>query len=97
MNGATRRELAWLATVPLAWTVMGAADFDSDSKVDIIWRNPSTWKNLLWLMDGVTKRQNAWLLDVRAPWIAEGVGDMDGDISMNITGAGRLMGFLISF
>ena len=31
---------------------MGAADFDSDGKPDIVWRNSTTGQNVVWYMDG---------------------------------------------
>jgi hypothetical protein len=34
------------------WEIVGTADFNSDGKTDILWRNKSTGQNIVWLMNG---------------------------------------------
>jgi hypothetical protein len=35
--------------------IAGAGDFDGDLLMDVVWRNPVTGENGMWLMDGTTK------------------------------------------
>lgn len=41
-----------LPAVGLNWTIAAAADFNSDGKPDILWRNQVTGDNGIWIMDG---------------------------------------------
>jgi FG-GAP-like repeat/Lectin C-type domain len=36
------------------WEMVGAGNFDTDNKADIVWRNKVTGENAIWLMDGTT-------------------------------------------
>ena len=54
MNGVARSGSASLGSVDVRWRIAGLADFNGDSKPDILWRNTSTGENYVWYMDGVT-------------------------------------------
>ncbi len=62
------------------WLISGVADFDGDNKVDIVWRNALTGRNVLWLMDGVNLRTTIDLdALVSADWQIAGAGDVNLD------------------
>jgi len=44
--------------------VVGVADFDGDSKADILWRHQATGEDYLWLMNGATLSSGASLFTV---------------------------------
>ncbi len=55
MNGGTIGSAAFLSgAVPAAWQVLGTADFNSDSKTDLLWRNQTTNEVAIWLLNGST-------------------------------------------
>jgi hypothetical protein len=35
------------------WNIVGIADFNSDDKPDILWRNSSTGEDYVWYLNGV--------------------------------------------
>jgi hypothetical protein len=43
------------------WVIVGAGDFDGDSKDDLLWRNVSTKKLVIWLMDGPARRDGGMI------------------------------------
>jgi hypothetical protein len=43
------------------WKIAGVADFNSDGKPDILWRNTSTGQNYAWLMNGVLRTGGVWV------------------------------------
>ncbi|MBL9134757.1 MAG: VCBS repeat-containing protein [Verrucomicrobiales bacterium] len=59
MNGVTRTSTTtlWAASAQgdALWVPMAAGDFNADSKPDILWRNSSTGKVIVWYMDGTTR------------------------------------------
>jgi len=59
MNGVTTTGTTaiWTATNPgdSAWLPQAAGDFNADGKTDLVWRNTTTGRVIVWLMDGVTR------------------------------------------
>src|SRR6266850_2228710 len=57
------------------------ADFDADSRSDILWRNASTGENYVYPMDGTAILAGEGYLRTVADlnWIVAGIGDFDGD------------------
>ena len=69
-------------------------DFNNDGSPDILWRNTSTGKNLVWYMNGRTTTSMAYLTTVTDPaWTIVGTADfnMDGnpDILWRNTTSGK--------
>ena len=55
-------------------------DFNSDGKVDILWRNKSTGQNVVWFMNGAAYSSYAELLQVAdTNWHIVGTGDFKSD------------------
>jgi len=51
-----RTGTAYLTTVTdTNWHIVGTGDFNRDKQIDILWRNPSTGANVVWLMNGATR------------------------------------------
>ena len=44
-----------LEMADMSWYVVGIGDFNLDGKVDILWRNYSDGRDMVWYMDGVTR------------------------------------------
>jgi glycerophosphoryl diester phosphodiesterase len=72
------------------WRLDGAADFNGDSKTDVLWRNYQTGENVVWYMDGnkflsgattnPIPTDTANLLSIQdTKWQIEGTGDFNGD------------------
>lgn len=59
MDGTARvgspRPLGGASPLPLPWELAATGDFDKDGKPDLVWRNSTTQKLLVWLMNGTTK------------------------------------------
>jgi len=56
------------------------ADFNGDSKSDVIWRKSTTGEDALWQMNGVTINAPVLLPQISdTNWKMAGVGDFDGD------------------
>ena len=56
------------------------ADFNSDSKIDLVWRNLATGSSVLWFMNGPVKIGGATLASVPDPnWQIVATGDFNGD------------------
>ncbi|MDA1275408.1 MAG: VCBS repeat-containing protein [Verrucomicrobia bacterium] len=64
------------------WRVVGAADMDGDTQVDLVFQNAANGMLAAWLMDGMTLRQPV-LLNPATPgesgWRVVGTGDFDID------------------
>ncbi len=79
--------MSWLVAVLLslgAATTSGAAgvrsDFDGDGKADILWRNGTSGRNQVWLMNGTTVRAASKLGELTGyAWRVQAVVDFDGD------------------
>jgi hypothetical protein len=59
MNGTTRASTAMTTPVATAWRIVGAADFNADTKPDLVFENPSTKARAVWYMNGTTKSGSA--------------------------------------
>ncbi len=53
--------------------------FNTLAKKEIIWRDPSSGRNISWNMDGVTRTSYANLMTAPAPWEIVGQGDFNLD------------------
>jgi hypothetical protein len=62
MNGTNRPgaavPLTGGATLPINWDLSATADFNADSKPDIVWRNFNSQKIVIWTMNGTAKIGN---------------------------------------
>ncbi len=81
MDGQNRRENLPLSNIVVQrpWNVVGVADFDGDTKQDILWRNDSLGRTVIMLLDGDARKENIILPAIYAPWYVVGVGDFDND------------------
>jgi hypothetical protein len=84
VNGATRASGSWIEIVAdLSWTIVGAGDFNSEGKPDILWRNTATGQNYVWYMNGAngaTRASGAWIETVAdLNWKIVGTGDFNSD------------------
>ncbi|BAZ39064.1 Integrins alpha chain [Calothrix sp. NIES-4101] len=62
------------------WKIITAADFNGDSKSDILWRNSNTGENAVWLMNGF--QLDGQFLEYRiidTNWVMVDAGDFDAD------------------
>ena len=64
------------------WAIVGVADFNNDTKPDLLWRNASTGRTTIWYMDGATWSGN--YADVvpavsSTDWAIVGVADFNND------------------
>ena len=55
------------------------SDFDGNGKSDILWRNPTTPINVLWLMNGTSVASATQIPRLDSSWQVAGVGDFDGN------------------
>ncbi|MDD2775368.1 MAG: lectin like domain-containing protein [Gallionella sp.] len=55
------------------------ADFNGDGKSDLLWRNPSSGVDAIWIMNDTTLVSNTAIATVPAPWAIAGMGDFNGD------------------
>ncbi len=81
MDGATFLSGALLPSMTdLNWTIVGVADFNGDTKPDLVWRNSVTGQNAVWYMDGLTFLSGALLPSMTdLNWTIVGVADFNGD------------------
>jgi CSLREA domain-containing protein len=54
-------------------------DFNGDGKADIVWHNPTTGENGMWLMGGFTVQAASAIAGISPPWQVAGTGDFNGD------------------
>lgn len=92
MDGATQLSTAvlWPASSvgDSAWVPIAAGDFNADSKPDLIWRNTTSGRVIVWYMDGATRTGTAsiWTPATAADalWVPITVGDFNGDSKPDI-------------
>lgn len=66
----------------LNWQVAGTGDFNQDGKADILWRNATSGKFVVWLMDGLTRTSGTFLVPEMLSdlnWRVKSSRDLDGD------------------
>lgn len=62
------------------WQIAATGDFNRDGQWDLVWRNPSTGQNAIWLMNGTTLLSASSIPSACcADWSIIGTGDFDGD------------------
>ncbi|MCC6234559.1 MAG: VCBS repeat-containing protein, partial [Verrucomicrobiales bacterium] len=70
------------------WTVAATGDLNADSKPDILWRNNSSGRVIVWYMDGTTSTGTAvvWAASAvgDALWVPIATGDFNADSKIDI-------------
>ena len=67
------------------WTVVGAGDFDGDTRADVLWRNASTGENYVYFMNGAAISGEGYIRTVASQdWQVVGVGDVNADARADI-------------
>jgi hypothetical protein len=87
MDGVNRTTSAvlWPATnaSDAAWIPMAGGDFNADGKPDLVWRNSTTGRVVVWFMDGATRTGTAVIWAITTPadaaWVPLASGDFNGD------------------
>ncbi len=87
MDGVNRTGTAvlWPATNPAdsVWIPMVAGNFNADGKPDLVWRNSTSGRVIVWFMDGITRTGTAVLWTATNPgesdWVPKVVGDFNAD------------------
>jgi len=75
-------EITGAPVLPLSWKLSATGDFNADGKADIVWRNTSSQKVVIWTMDGSQKLGS---IDptpnqaVNANWEVAAAADFNGD------------------
>jgi hypothetical protein len=72
------------------WHVVGARDFDGDSKTDVLWRTDNNGPLAIWTMDGTQLKSADFLklgstiINLPASWHVAATDDFDGDAKGDI-------------
>jgi len=95
MDGESIKERGTLNGASVDWTVAGTGDFDGDGMADLLWHNPQTGANTVWLLTGAERKARGSIPRVSSGWQPVGVIDMDADgmadiLWRNTSGANRL-------
>lgn len=64
------------------WQIITSGDFNGDGKADILWRNISTGRNAIWLMDGLNVLggdSQQFITSATPDWTMVSAADFDGD------------------
>jgi hypothetical protein len=103
MDGVTRTStgVIWPATNPgdSVWIPMAGGDFNGDTKPDLVWRNSTTGRVIVWYMDGITRTGTAPIWSPVNPgddaWIPMVAGDFNGDTKPDLIFRNSLTGRVI--
>lgn len=82
MNGSAVTATILIATVATTWAIAGVGDFNSDGAADILWRETTTGRVALWLMNGTTPGTTSLatvIALVPLTWAVALVQDFNGD------------------
>jgi hypothetical protein len=52
----------------MGWQIADMGDYDGDGKADLLWRNESTARNIVHLMDGLTIKDKGVLRPTDNTW-----------------------------
>ncbi len=75
-------QISGAPTLPLNWKLSATGDFDADGKADILWRNTTSQKLVIWTMNGHAKIGNiipSPAQAVDANWEVAAAADFNGD------------------
>jgi hypothetical protein len=67
MTGTVHTGSVSLGTVATSWNIVGAADFNGDGQMDILWQN-SSGARAIWLMNGTTYSSSVYFGTVATSW-----------------------------
>jgi hypothetical protein len=105
MNGTTRTGVAPLtggSTLTTNWRLSATADFNRDGKPDIVWRNFTSQKIVIWTMNGTAKTGNIVPVPdqaVDANWEIVGAFDLNNDGTIDFLWynpfSGKIVGWLM--
>lgn len=89
MNNLTRTTGVFLTPDTLAdpnWQIAGTGHFNGDGKVDILWRNSVSGRNVVWTMNDTVRLQGAFTTPdtLSTAWQVAGTGDFNGDQKTDI-------------
>jgi hypothetical protein len=88
MNGTSYTEVVFSQVLDTNWKIAGAADFDGDSDMDLLWRYHGTGAyqglNLIWYMSGTSYAEVVFSQILDTNWQICGTGDFDGDSDADI-------------
>jgi hypothetical protein len=87
LDNATKTSTStmWPATNPgdSAWVPVASADFDGDTKPDLVWRNTTSGRVVAWYMNGTTRTGTGVIWPASNPgdalWMPMAAGDFNGD------------------
>lgn len=60
------------------------SDANADTRADIVWRNPASGENAVWLMNGLAIQQPAMFDTLPPDWELAGRGDFDADRKLDL-------------
>ena len=66
------------------WGPVTTGDFNADNQTDIVWRNSSTGRVIVWFMSGTTRTSTATLWSGDAAWVPITAADLNADAKPDI-------------
>jgi hypothetical protein len=78
MSGTQMLQSGVIATVPVAWSIVGQRDFNGDGKADLLWRDTSG-NITIWFMNGISVAGSASVGNIPTSWSIVGTADFNGD------------------